>query len=121
MAVTEKRNEEYWALKTRTKKWGVFVLFIFPLILVPTLTFGGTFIGFKLFSTDQSALGFILGGVLAATICFTLWQKKIGFLFQSKEKCQSCGKPLAEYRMVTFRPYDICRWCGNDNRINLNA
>jgi len=118
--MSQKPNPEYWALKARTKKWGMFVLFIFPLFTLPTLSIAGLFMGTKLFSSNHSVLGFAIGGTFAYTLCFTLQIKKIGFLFQSKEKCQACGKPLAEWRIFTFKPYENCRWCGNDNRIELN-
>ena len=120
MAVSQKPNEEYWALKSRLDKWGLIVIFICPIIFLSTLGFGGSFIGGKLFPPYGFLIGFMIGGMTAQAICFTLWMKKLGFLMYSKEKCQNCGESIGRWNGAWIGIDYLCRSCGNNNSVDLH-
>jgi hypothetical protein len=89
MAVSEKPNEEYWELKARIKNFG-FIFILICLFVFPTLAFGGTFFGHKLFPSHGGLIGLLIGGLSTQTLVLTLLIKKVGFLIHSKEKFQRC-------------------------------
>lgn len=120
MAVIQKPNENYWALKERLETWGNRATIINPLIALPTLGFGGAFIGGQLFPTHGFILGFVIGGIFAQAVCLTYWKRKLGFLMFSNARCQNCKEPLAQWHLNRIRLDNICLQCGNDNRIDLH-
>lgn len=121
MAVSQKQNEEYWALKDRISRWGFTIILICPFIILPMLTFGGAYFGSKLFPSHGGLVGFLIGGFTAYATCLTLWIKKVGFLIYSKEKCQKCGTPIGRYNGIWFVTDYLCRECGNNNSVKLHA
>ena len=120
MAVRQKRNEEYWVLKERTDKWGVWLFIMGPIWTVLPLMFLGFVLTGQLFQDPVS--GALIGLFAGVVILFYLIKKKIGFFLVSVECCQNCGIPLAQKTGAHFPLLDyLCRNCGNNNSLDLHA
>jgi len=116
MAVSQKRNEEYWALKARIDKWGIWFGFG-PLWTIVPLALIGAILTSRLF--QEPVVGGFLGFVLGVTLLFYFTKKKIGFLVESQESCQNCGISMAQVRGIATLDY-LCRQCGNNNSLYLH-
>lgn len=47
--MSQKPNEEFWALQSRIGKWNLWLLLVYPLFGMTTLFFVGGFLGFKVY------------------------------------------------------------------------
>ena len=115
------RNEEYYALKDRLDKWGVWLILVYPFFGGIILLFGGMWLAHKYLSGPWEISGFLIGGFLWQGIALYLWKTKFGFIMYSKETCQKCNMAMARWNGVWLVQDHICRECGNNNSIDLKA
>ncbi|MDB2438466.1 hypothetical protein N9W89_07095 [Hellea sp.] len=116
-----KRNEEYYALKARIDKWGVWVLLVYPFFSGVILVFGGASLGQRLLPTSGVPIGFFVGGPIWLASVLYLFKKKFGFIMNSAEKCQNYGIAMARNNDGVILQDYICRKCGNNNSVDLNS
>lgn len=114
-------NEEYYYLKARLDKWGVWLILVYPLLSGIILVFGGIWLGHKFLPGATEILGFFGGGFLWQASCFYLWKRKFGFIMFSEEKCQNCNMSMARYSGAWLALDYMCRECGNNNSIELSS
>lgn len=119
MAVSQKPNEEYWALHSRIGKWNLWLLLVYPLLGLTTLFFGGGLLGYKFWPPYGGLLGALIGGGFGLIGFVTLCKKTIGFVSQSEESCQKCRRPYGIYNNG-FRLDYLCGYCGNNNSVDLH-
>lgn len=113
------RNEDYYALKARIDKWGVWLILVYPLFAGIILVFGGSWLGQRLFPEVGGMLGFFVGGAIWQASSLYLWKQKFGFIMHSKEQCQNCGMSMARWNGNWMTQDHVCRECGNNNSIDL--